>query len=115
MRIERGSVALVRLDPVAGHEQSGLRPCVVISNPDVTGEQRYPVVRVVPVTGTRLRGRLYPGLAARPGGLRKSSCALADQARSIDKRRITRLYGAVSEEEQLKIDEALILFLGLGF
>ncbi|TVR85113.1 MAG: type II toxin-antitoxin system PemK/MazF family toxin, partial [Trueperaceae bacterium] len=28
--IERGSVVLVDLDPTVGHEQRGLRPCVVV-------------------------------------------------------------------------------------
>lgn len=32
MKLERGTVVLVELDPTVGHEQRGSRPCVVVSN-----------------------------------------------------------------------------------
>ena len=35
MRLARGSVVLVDLEPTLGHEQRGVRPCVVVSDPDV--------------------------------------------------------------------------------
>ena len=59
-----------------------------------------PLVAVVPVTGTAGKGALYPRLA--PGGssgLSKPSTALVDQIRSVDKRRIRRVFGKVSSEE----------------
>ena len=114
MKIERGTVLVVSLDPTVGHEQRGARPCVVVSDPIVTQDQRFPMVAVVPLAGTPGEGALYPCLRPGPSGLRKPSWALVDQLRSIDKRRVTRLHGVVAPEELAAIDSGLLLFLGLS-
>ena len=110
----RGAVVLVALDPTIGHEQRGLRPCIVVSDPEVISDQRFPLVCVVPVTGTPGEGLLYPPLVAGRSGLAKKSFALVDQLRSIDKRRIRRMFGELPQREISAIDEALALFLGLS-
>jgi len=112
--IERGSVVVVDLDPTLGHEQRGLRPCVVVSDPEVVTAQRYPLVAVVPISGRAGEGVLYPGLAEGPSGLRQPSWAMADQVRSIDKRRVQRVVGRLSDAELAAIDQALVVYLGLG-
>jgi mRNA interferase MazF len=104
---------MVELDPVIGHEQRGVRPCVVISDPDVISDQRFPLVCVVPITGTSGQGLLYPRLAPGSSGLARQSFALIDHLRSIDKRRITRVFGELSADEIAAIDEGLAVFLGL--
>jgi mRNA interferase MazF len=114
VRLERGAVALVGLDPTIGHEQRGTRPCVIISDPDVTADQRFGLVAVVPVSGVGGEGALYPTLAPGRSGLRKRSFALVDQIRSVDKRRVNRVFGRVSPEELATIDMGLSLFLGLA-
>lgn len=114
MRLERGTVVLVDLDPTIGHEQKSVRPCVVVSDPAVASDQRYPLVGIVPLTGTEGRGALYPRVPAGTGGLRKDSWALTDQVRSIDKRRIVASYGSLDAAEMAAIDEGMRLFLGLG-
>lgn len=113
MRLERGTVVLVDLDPTVGHEQKSVRPCVVVSDPAVVSDQRYPLVGVVPLTGTEGRGALYPRIPAGTGGLRKDSWALTDQLRSIDKRRVLAAYGPVEAAALESIDEGMRLFLGL--
>ncbi len=114
MRLGRGAVVLVELDPAAGHEQHGTRPCVVVSDPDVISDQRFPLVCVVPVTGTAGEGLLYPPLAPGQSGLARKSFALIDHLRSIDKRRIRRVFGELALEEIAAVDEGLAAFLGLG-
>ena len=114
MRLGRGAVVLVELDPAAGHEQHGTRPCVVVSDPDVISDQRFPLVCVVPVTGTAGEGLLYPPLAPGQSGLARRSFALIDHLRSIDKRRIRRVFGEIAREEIAAVDEGLVAFLGLG-
>jgi mRNA interferase MazF len=114
MTLDRGTVVLVELDPTVGHEQRGVRPCIAVSDPAVNADQRFPLIAVVPVTGTTGVGALYPELSAGPSGLAKQSFALVDHLRSIDKRRIRRVFGQVSPTELTSIDEALELFLGLG-
>ena len=112
--LDRGTIVLVELDPTVGHEQRGVRPCVAVSDPTVNADQRFPLIAVVPVTGTPGEGALYPALAPGPSGLTKPSYALIDHLRSIDKRRIRRLFGQVSSGELAGIDQGLELFLGLG-
>jgi mRNA interferase MazF len=107
-------VVVVDLDPTVGHEQRGVRPCVVVSNPDVVADQRFPLVCVVPVTATPGKGLLYPPLAPGANGLAKPCFALIDQLRSVDKRRVRRVFGDLVKEELAAIDEGLALFLGLG-
>ena len=113
MNLTRGTIVLVSLDPARGHEQQEVRPCVIITDPEVLKDQRFPMVCVVPVTKTQGEGALYPSLGPGRSGLRTLSFALVDQVRSIDKRRITRIFGQISDEELKKIDEGLRLFLGL--
>lgn len=114
MRLGRGAVVVVELDPTIGHEQRGARPCVVVSDPEVISNQRFPLICVVPVTGTPGQGLLYPELAAGKSGLTKQSFALIDQLRSIDKRRIRRVFGELAAHEIAAIDEGMAAFLGLS-
>ena len=114
MKLNRGAVVVVELDPTLGHEQHGVRPCIVVSDPEIIGDQRFPLVCVVPVTGTRGEGLLYPPLAPGQSGLAKASFALIDHLRSIDKRRIRRIFGELPREEMASVDEGLEIFLGLG-
>jgi mRNA interferase MazF len=112
--IGRGTVVLVELDPTVGHEQRGTRPCVVISDPSVNEDQRFRLIAVVPVTGTRGEGALYPELTAGKSGLTKTSYALIDHLRSIDKRRIRRIFGRITTDEIAALDQGIELFLGLA-
>ncbi len=114
MKFARGTVVLVELDPTVGHEQRGFRPCIAVSDPTVNVDQRFPLIAVVPITGTQGAGALYPTLSPGVSGLTKQSCALVDHLRSIDKRRIRRIFGQLSPGELASIDQGLTLFLGLG-
>lgn len=113
MRLARGTVIAVELDPTVGHEQRGLRPCVAVSDPDISSDQRFPLICVIPVTGTPGEGLLYPQLSPGASGLAKQSFALVDHIRSIDKRRVRRLFGVIPPDELAAIDTALSVFLGL--
>ncbi len=105
---------LLELDPTIGHEQRGVRPCIAVSDPDVVSDQRFPLIAIVPVTGTPGKGALYPALRPGPSGLTKTSYGLIDNLRSVDKRRIRRIFGTLPEAELRAIDEGLALFLGFG-
>ncbi len=92
MGIRRGDVVLVNLDPTIGKEIQKTRPCLVISPnelnehlqtfivaPMTTGEHSYPF-RI----GCRFRG--------------KNGYVVADQIRTIDRERIVRTLGKLSEQ-----------------
>jgi len=114
VKFERGALILVSLDPTVGHEQRGARPCVVVTDPAVTEDQRFPMLAVVPLTGTPGEGALYPRLRPGESGVIKPSWALIDQLRAVDKRRVIRVFGVISPGELAAIDDGLQLFLGLG-
>ena len=113
MNIDRGTVVLVGLDPTVGHEQRGLRPCIAVSDPAVNTDQRFPLIAIVPVTRTAGEGALYPELSPGTSGLTKTSYALIDHIRSVDKRRIRRVFGRVDGDALSAIDQGIELFLGL--
>lgn len=62
MKLERGTLLLISLDPTVGHEQQGTRPCIAVSDASVNADQRFPLLAIVPVTGTPGVGSLYPRL-----------------------------------------------------
>ena len=64
MRLDRGTVVLVELDPTLGHEQRGVRPCIAVSDPVINADQRFPLIAVVPVTGTPGEGALFGQVSA---------------------------------------------------
>lgn len=42
MRLERGTIVLLDLNPTVGHEERGVRPCIVVSDPAGITDQRFP-------------------------------------------------------------------------
>lgn len=114
MKIDSGTIVLISLDPTVGHEQRGVRPCIVVSDPEVSDDQRFPVMCVIPITRTAGEGALYPRLSPGPSGLREPSFAMVDQLRAIDKRRVRKSFGRIESAELATIDDAIRLFLGLS-
>jgi mRNA interferase MazF len=111
--IARGAVVLVGLDPIVGREQGGTRPCIVVTPSTLVADQRYPILVIVPLTGTLGLGSLYPVLNPYPGGLSKASSALVDQIRAIDKSRVVKHLAPLPPADLTRVDEALRRALGL--
>lgn len=57
---------------------------------------------------------LYLALSPGGSGLAKRSFALIDHLRSVDKRRVRRVFGQIAAGEMNDVDDGLALFLGLG-
>ena len=101
------------LDPAVGREQAGERPVLVVSAEALNAA--YDVVMVAPITSrknnrpARLGEVLIP---AGEGGLRVDSFALCHQVRALDKRRLARRYGQVTDvalQEQI-LDRIALCF-----
>ncbi|MFQ5795160.1 MAG: type II toxin-antitoxin system PemK/MazF family toxin [Candidatus Bipolaricaulia bacterium] len=108
---KRGSVYLVNFDPTIGAEIKKTRPAVIISN-DIAN--RYsPIVIVAAMTG-RAEPRFDEVPVAPPeGGLTQEAVIVPNQIRSVDKRRLVRRLGRLSEETIRRLDVALRITLGL--
>jgi mRNA interferase MazF len=115
MNVPRWSVWLAGLDPVVGSEQGRTRPVLVIS--ETTLNDVLPVVNVIPVTSRKQNRRIYPNEALLPAGaagLTAESIALCYQIRTLDKRRLLKMFGTL-DDAALREDvlEALRFQLGL--
>lgn len=114
MRIRRGDIVIVELDPTQGSEQRGTRPCLVVQN-DV-GNENAPTTIVVPFT-TTFDDQLYPFEVLVPAeecALREDSVVICSQIRTISiEHRITENLGAIPAERMDEVDTALEYSLGL--
>ena len=112
--IVRGQLVEVDLEPVVGHEQGRLRPCVIVQN-DVSNRFASTTI-VVPLTDARKIAHRSPVYVLAPrgdGGLKKDSLVLCDQIRTVDQQRFGRFFGVLSPETMAKVDRALLISLGL--
>jgi len=86
------------LDPVAGAEQKGMRPVLIVSNEEFN--QAMPNVSVLPLTSTQRR--LYPSellLPAGKAGQPSTSIVMAHQIRTISKQRLGKLLGYLHDAQ----------------
>jgi mRNA interferase MazF len=115
MNIKRGEIHLAALDPTIGREIAKTRPVVIVSN-DVNN-QFSGTVSVLPITSKNLQ-KIYPFeamLSKGAGNLPKNSKVKADQIRTLDKRRIVKHIGRLSDEDMIRVDTALKVHLGIEF
>jgi mRNA interferase MazF len=89
--VARGDVWLVALDPTVGSEIQKTRPCVVVSPAELHDHLR--TVIVAPMTTA---GRAAP-FRVPLTFLRKKGLILLDQIRTVDKTRLVKRAGSVSD------------------
>jgi mRNA interferase MazF len=89
--VARGDVWLVALDPTIGSEIQKTRPCVVVSPAEL--HDHLSTVIVAPMTTA---GRAAP-FRVPLTFLRKKGLILLDQIRTVDKTRLVKRAGAVSD------------------
>ena len=102
----RGDVVRITFDPVAGHEQAGRRPAVVLSPLDYN--KRVGLVIVCPITKT---SKGYPFEVVLPDDLRPKvyGVVLADQPRTLDWRaRVVEFVCPVTVEIMAEITARLL-------
>jgi mRNA interferase MazF len=99
----RGDVLLVNLPPSDRREQSGRRPAVAVQT-DIAGQ---PMLMVAPVTSNLAALRFAFSIRIEPSpenGLTTPSAAMVFQMRAIDKARIVRKLGSLSEADMARVD-----------
>ncbi len=110
--VKRGEIYSADLNPVLGSEQGGIRPVLIIQN-DV-GNRFSPTVIVLAITSQTRKTHLptHVEVAAGESGLTKPSIILAEQMRTLEKRRLHKRMGALSPEEMTLVDGAILASLG---
>jgi mRNA interferase MazF len=111
--VRRGEIYYADLSPVVGSEQGGLRPVLIIQN-DI-GNRYSPTVIVAAITSKIDKARLptHIEIPAEEFGLTKDSVVLAEQVRTIDKRRLRERVGVLNTEIMNSVDEALQISMGV--
>ena len=114
MLIKRGDLFWVNLDPTRGSEQAGRRPVLIIQN-DI-GNEVAPTTIVAPLT-TKSFTKEYPTNVHLPkgmSGLKSDSTILFSQIRTIDKSRLQKKIGHLSEAYLEKVNRAVKISLGFA-
>lgn len=113
MSIRRGDIFWVNLNPIKGSEQAGRRPVLVIQN-DI-GNELAPTIIVAPLT-TKKFSKEYPTNVSIPkdmAGLDRDSIVLLSQIRTIDKVRLEKKIGQLTDLYLEKINQAIRISLDL--
>lgn len=114
--IQKWRVYLADLDPVVGSEQGKRRPVMVVSDDALNTVLN--VVNVLPITTRKPGRRVYPNevlMLVGEAGLPNESIVLCHQIRTLDKQRLIKNYGKLTDSSQQEaIHEALCFQLGIG-
>jgi len=111
--VKRGDIYYADLSPVIGSEQGGIRPVLIIQN-DI-GNKYSPTVIITAITSQINKAKLptHVEISSEEYGLNKDSVILLEQIRTIDKRRLKDKIGHISDELMVRVDQALMISLGM--
>jgi mRNA interferase MazF len=101
MELRQYQIVLVNLDPTIGSKIKKTRPCVIIS-PNEMNKYLQTIV-VAPMTSS---SKSYPTRVKILYNDTKGQIAL-DQIRTVDRQRITKIFGNLTEKEVSKVKEVL--------
>ncbi len=101
MKIERGEIWWVNLDPAVGREIKKRRPCVVLSANEVNRIRAAPVV--IPLS---FSAEAAPPIVLAVPSAGKDSVAVVDQIRAVDKKRFVNRAGALADVDLRNLELA---------
>jgi mRNA interferase MazF len=93
MEVKQYQIVLVNLDPTSGSEIQKTRPCVIVSPNEINDNLR--TVVIAPMTSA---SRKYP-TRVKVKHNSQEGWVVIDQIRTIDKIRITKIFGSLTEKE----------------
>lgn len=104
--MKKFSIILVNLDPTVGHEVKKTRPCVILSPNEMNNVLQTIIVAPITSTDRSIPTRVL--IKSTPqSGLANDSYAMLDQIKTIDKSRVIKQFGTVSEPEKQEITDRL--------
>jgi mRNA interferase MazF len=105
----RSEIWLVNFNPVRGSEQKGIRPALVVQND--TGNIYAATTIVAAITTTIKEFPVTVVVPSGEGGLRQRSMVNLAQLLTIDKGRLQKRLGSLTQAAMEKVDEAIRLSL----
>jgi mRNA interferase MazF len=109
MPYQAGDVLLAALDPVAGHEQGGRRPVLMVSGPSYN-ELRNQQLIVAAIT-SRQRGLPFHIPVDTDSGLRTPSWVQSESVRAISVQRVIKRLGHASPGTVAEVRNRITNFL----
>jgi mRNA interferase MazF len=109
----RGDIWLADLNPTRGSEQAGSRPVLIFQNDAINAFTS--TLLAIPLT-TNLRRASLPSCVRiwhQEGGLASDSVVLCHQLRVLDKTRLYRKLGSVSQETLAAVESCVLFTLGI--
>lgn len=100
------------MNPIRGREQSGKRPCLIVSV-DLFNQGASELVVVLPVTSKDKRIPWHVEVNPPEGGLIQRSFIKCEDVRSISIERLFELWGAVCPTTLMMVEERLRILLNL--
>lgn len=112
MKVLRGDIFYADLSPVVGSEQSGIRPILVVQN-DI-GNKYSPTIIAVAIT-SKIKNKMptHIEIDGSKYGLDKKSVILAEQIRTLDKKRLKEKVGSLDKDTLNKVKHAIEISCGL--
>ena len=111
-KIYRGDLFFANLNPVKGSEQGGKRPVVILQNN--VGNKFSPTVIVAAITSrTRKKANMPTHVSLDNAALEKDSQVLLEQIRTLDKTRLIKKVGKLTQDEMRAIGNSLEISLSL--
>lgn len=112
--IRRGEIYLIDLTDQIGSEQSGVRPAVVVQNE--MGNLHSPTTIICPLTSkSKSMAATHVSLTPYDAGVVKESTVLCEQVRVIDKSRIKKKLGEVTNMKKIEdINHKILVSFGIG-
>ncbi len=111
-KIQRGEIWTVNLDPTKGHEQSGVRPGLVVSV-DQFNDCPADLVVVLPITTKEKRIPFHVRLEPAESGLREVSFIKCEDVRFVSKERLTKRLGTIARQTLEAVEDRLRILMGL--
>ncbi|HEU0042033.1 MAG TPA: type II toxin-antitoxin system PemK/MazF family toxin [Jiangellaceae bacterium] len=108
MTISQGQIWLAAFSPTVGHEQSGTRPCIVVSGRRFNA-MPIQLALVVPIT-SRNRNLPHHVRVSDDGSLNRASWAMCEAVRSISTDRLRSQIGTADDETVAEILSQLSLW-----
>lgn len=115
--MKRGEVYWAMLAPRSGSEQQGRRPVIIVSRDSFNRVPNWRSVIVVPVStsGSQAdRGPTAVLLPAKSAGLKKTSIALCHQLTTLDRAKLEKRIGVLSQDLMQQVDFGIRAALDLG-
>ena len=114
--MKRGEVYWAVLAPRSGSEQQGRRPVIIVSRDGFNRAPNWRSVIVVPIstsTSQADRGPTAVLLPAKSGGLKKTSIAVCHQVTTLDRAKLEKLIGVLSQGLMQQVDSGIKAALDL--